>query len=159
MGMKGMSPVIAAVLLIAITVTVGVLVSSWVTHWVSSRTAAASSECITNTNYRIDSATFSTNAKNLTIVFTNLGRVDLYGFSAQVLNGTEVYVYNSTDPRVRISPNITESNPLKEQRSSIMIVDMNGAYHSGLGNTADQIRVLNKACPTFSAETLSIIKE
>jgi archaellum component FlaF (FlaF/FlaG flagellin family) len=159
MGMKGMSPVIAAVLLIGISIAVGVLISSWVTHWVSSRTQQASSACVTSTNYRIDSATFDSPTNNTTIVLTNLGSVGLYGFDVQVLNGTDVHVYNSTDPRVRISPNITETDPLKEQRSAVVIINMNGAYHSGLGSTVDQIKILNKACPAFSAETLTIIKE
>ncbi len=159
MGMKGISPVIAAVLLVAISVAVGVLLSSWITHWVSTRTQQASSACVTNTNYRIDSATFDSSTNNLTILLTNLGNVGLYGFSVQVLNGTNVEVYNSTDQKVSISPNVTETNPLKEQRSAIIIINMNGAYHSGLGSTADHIKVLNKACPTFSAETLTIIKE
>ena len=88
-----------------------------------------------------------------------MGGVGLYGFSVQVLNGTSVYVYNSTDPKSSISPNITETNPLREQRSAVIIIDMSGGYHSGLGSTADQIKVLNKACPTFSAETLTITKE
>ena len=159
MGMKGISPVIAAVLLIGISVAVGVMISSWITHWVSSRTIQASSACVTSTNYRIDSATFRSSANNLTLVLTNLGSVELYGFGVQVLNGTDVYVYNSTDPKLRISPNITETNPLREQRSAVIMIDMAGGFHSNLGSTADQIKVLNKACPTFSAETLTIIKE
>jgi flagellin-like protein len=159
MGMKGISPVIAAVLLIAISVAVGVMISSWITHWVSSRTTHASSACVTSTNYKIDSATFDSSTDNLTLVITNLGNVELYGFDVQILNGTEVYVYNSTDTRVRISPNITKTNPLKEQRSAVIIIGMNGSYYSGLGSTADQIKVLNDACPTFSAETLTIEKD
>lgn len=159
MGMKGISPVIAAVLLIAITVTVGVMISSWITHWVTSRTSQASSACVTNTNYRVDSATFDSSTNNLTLVLTNLGSVELHGFGVQMLNGTDVYVYNSTDPRLRISPNITETNTLKEQRSAIIIIDMSDNYDLNLANTAEQIKVINKACPTFSAETLTIIKE
>ncbi|MEE9322935.1 MAG: archaellin/type IV pilin N-terminal domain-containing protein [Candidatus Aenigmarchaeota archaeon] len=159
MGMKGISPVIAAVLLIAISVAVGVMISSWITHWVSSRTAQASSACVTNTNYRIDSATFHSSTDSLTLVLTNLGNVELYGFSVQILNGTDVYVYNTTDPKLSISPNITETNPLREQRSVVIIIDMTGGYHSSLGSTADQIKILNKACPIFSAETLTITKE
>jgi archaellum component FlaF (FlaF/FlaG flagellin family) len=159
MGMKGMSPIIAAVLLIAISVAVGVLLSSWVTHWVSSRKSEASSACVTHTNYRIDSAKFDTSTNNLTLVITNLGIVDLYGFSIQVLNGTDVEIYNESDTRVRISPNVTQTNPLKEQRSAVIRISMYGSYHSGLGNTADQIKILNKACPSFSAESLTITKE
>lgn len=159
MGMKGISPVIAAVLLIAITVTVAVLLSSWITHWISSRTTEASSACVTNTNYRLDSATFDSGTKNLTLVITNLGGIGLYGFSVQVMNGTSVRVYNSTDSRVNVSPNVTETDPLMEQRAAIIVVDMNSAYDSSLASSAERIKVLNKACPAFSAESLSITKE
>ena len=159
MGMKGISPVIAAVLLIAITVAVTVMLSSWITHWISSRTTEASSACVTHTNYKIDSATFDSSGNNLTMVITNLGSNEIYGFSMQVLNGTDVSVYESSDNKVSISPNVTESSPLKEQRSAVIIINMNDAYDTSLGSSADQIKVLNKACPSFSAETLTIIKE
>lgn len=159
MGMQGMSPIIAAVLLIAITVTVGVIIQSWVTHWVSSRTTDASSACVASTNYRIDSAEYSTSTNNLTLTITNLGAVELYGFSVQMLNGTNVLFYNSTDPKVYISPVITEDNPLREQRSMIMIINMANGSEPAMATTADQIKVLNKACPDFSAESLTIKKE
>jgi len=159
MGMKGISPIIASVLLIGITVVVGVMLSSWITHWVGTRTQEASSACATSTNYKIDSATFSSATSNMTIILTNYGSVDLYGLSVQVMNLTEVTVYNSTDARFRISPNITQSNPLKQQRSAVIIIDMAGSYHSNLGRTADRIKVLNSACPAFPAETSTITKE
>jgi len=159
MGMKGVSPVIASVLLIGITVAIGVMLSSWLTHWVSTRTQQASSACVTSTNYRIDSATFASATDNATIIITNLGSVELYGFSVQVMNKTDVSVFNSSDSRFRISPNITQTNSLKEQRSAVILLDMNGDYESNLGSTADTIKVLNSACPTFSAETSTIIKE
>jgi len=159
MGMKGISPVIAAVLLIAITVSVGVLLSSWITHWVSTRTSQASSACVTNTNYKIDSATFAASDNNMTIQITNVGRTGLYGFSVQMSNGTDVVVYNASDPNFKMSPDITESDPLTEQRSAIIIINMNGAYNSTMGSTTDQLKVLNKACPMVSADTKTISKE
>ena len=159
MGMKGISPVIAAVLLIAITVAVGVLISSWVTQWVTDKTMKTDSDCVTHTNYKIDSATYSSSTTNMTIMVTNTGRVELYGFEVQILNVTDIEFYNTTDSRLRVSPNITETSPLKEQRSAIIVVDMNGAHHSALGSTADRLKVLNKACPSFPAETTTITKE
>jgi len=159
MGMKGISPVIASVLLIGIAVAVGVLVSSWITHWVSTRTQQASSACVTSTNYKIDSATFGLTTNNMTITITNLGSTELYGFSVQIMNTTSVSVYNSSDAEFSMSPNITQSSPLREQRSAVIILNMNGDYASNLGKTADRIKVINNACPTFSAETSTITKE
>jgi len=159
MGMKGISPVVAAVLLIAITVAVGVMVSSWVTQFITTRTRETSSACMTSTNYKIDSVEFAYSTNNTTIKITNLGQLGIYGFSVQVMNGTDVNVYNSSDPKIKMTPNITEDAPLEQQRSALIIINMDGSYHSNLGRTADQIKVLNKACPSFSAETLTIEKE
>lgn len=159
MGMKGISPIIAAVLLISITVVVGVMLSSWITHWVNARTTEAGSACVTSTNYNIDSAKFKNSTANMTLILTNRGRTNIHGFTVQILNGTHVIVYNSTDPNFGMSPNVTEDTPLEEQRSAIIIIHMDGVYNSTIGNTADQVKVLNKACPAFSAETRTITKE
>jgi len=159
MGMKGISPVIASVLLIGITVAVGVMLSSWVTHWVDVRTQQASSACVTSTNYKVDSVTFSYATNNMTIVVTNHGSIDLYGFSVELMNGTEVSLYNSSDSRFRISPNITQANPLRQQRTAVISLDMGGDYESSLAITADRIKILNSACPAFPAETSTITKE
>ena len=159
MGMKGISPVIASVLLIGITVAVGVMLSSWITHWIGTRTQDISGACATSTNYRIDSVRFQTSANNMTIMLTNLGTVELYGFSVQVMNATDVLVYNSSDTKFKISPNITQGSPLKQQRSAIIVVSMTGDYDSGLGRTTDQVKILNSACPAYSAEINSVVKE
>jgi flagellin-like protein len=159
MGMKGISPIIASVLLIGITVAVGVMLSSWITHWIGTRTQDISGACATSTNYRIDSVRFRTSANNMTVMLTNLGTVELYGFSVQVMNATDVLVYNSSDTKFKISPNITEESPLKQQRSAIIVVSMTGDYDSGLGRTADDVKILNSACPAYSAEINSVVKE
>ena len=159
MGMKGISPVIASVLLIGITVAVGVMLSSWITHWIGTKTQDISSACATSTNYKIDSANFGSSASNMTLTLTNLGTVELYGFSVQVMNATEIIVYNSSDSKFKISPNVTQSSPLKQQRSAIIVISMSGNYESNLGRTADLIKILNSACPAYSAETRDVIKE
>ncbi len=155
MGMKGISPVIAAVILIAITVAVGVMISSWVTQWINQEIGGASS-CASYSTYGIDSAVYESSQKNLTLKITNSGKVGIYGFDVQIMNGTSVKVYNSSSPDLSISPDVTKSSPLKEQRSAIIIVNMNGTEgdHSGLGATSDEIKVLNTACPqTFAKIT------
>ncbi|MBN2043256.1 MAG: hypothetical protein JW754_05645 [Candidatus Aenigmarchaeota archaeon] len=148
MGMKGVSPVIAAVILIGITVAVGVMISSWVTQWVNNEIGGASS-CASYSTYSIDSATYKSSTKNLTLKITNNGKIDLHGFEVQILNATSVVLYNSTSSDLSISPTITENNPLKEQRSAIIIVDMNGTEgdYSAIGSTSEEIKVLNMACP------------
>ena len=158
--MKGISPVIAAVVLIAISVAVGVLLSGWVTQFVSKETEIANS-CVTNTNYKIDSATYSTATQRMTVMITNLNTMELYGFSVQMQNTTHIVLYNYTEPDFSISPNVSKTDPLKDQRSAIIIVDMNGTKgdYGNLAYTATELKVLNSACPTFSIKTSQIEKE
>ncbi len=153
MGMKGVSPVIAVVILIAITVAVGVMISSWVTQWINTEISGASS-CASYSTYSVDSATYTGSTKNLTLKITNNGKIELYGFEVQILNATSVVLYNSTSSDITISPPISETTPLKEQRSAIIIVDMNGTEgdYSAIGTTSEEIKVLNKACPQSFAK-------
>ncbi len=153
MGMKGISPIIAAVVLIAISVAVGVMISSWVTHWVTSQTGVTT-QCVALTNYNIESATYTSNSNNLTLVVTNMGSIKIYGFSVQIMNSTDIVTYNDTSPDIKVTPNISKEDPLSEQRSAIIVVNLNGTQgdYSGMGTTAEEIKVFNKACPAFSAK-------
>jgi len=160
MKRKGISPIIAAVVLIAITIAVGVMISGWMTQFVTRQTEMASS-CVTNTNYKIDTATYSGSQKTMTILLTNLHSREIYDFSVQFQNGTQIAFYNYTDPDVTVSPNITKTDPLEQQRSAIIIVDLNGTGRdtSNIMYTATELKVLNEACPTFSIKTNNIVKE
>jgi len=153
MGMKGISPIIAAVVLIAISVAVGVMISSWVTHWVTTQTGVTT-QCVALTNYNIESATYTSNNNNITVIVTNLGAIKLYGFSVQIMNLTNIVTYNDTSPDIRVTPNLSKESPLEEQRSAIIFVNLNGTQgdYGETGRTAEEIRVFNKACPAFSAK-------
>ncbi len=156
MGMKGVSPVIAAVILIAISVAVGVMISGWVMQWVNKEIGGASS-CSSYSTYRIDSAKYTSSDNNLTIKLTNMGKLGLYGFSVQLINDTHVKLYNSSSPDIKISPNVTASEPLSEQRSAIIIVNVDGAEgdYSSLAMTATEIKVLNDECPPSFAKIVN----
>ncbi|NIO21479.1 MAG: hypothetical protein GTN76_12250 [Candidatus Aenigmarchaeota archaeon] len=162
MGMKGISPIIAAVVLIAISVAVGVMISSWVTHWVTSQTGVTT-QCVALTNYNIESATYTSNNKNLTMVVKNLGTIQIYGFSVQIMNLTNIVTYNDTSSDIKVTPNLSKEYPLTEQRSAIIVVDLNGTQgdYAELARTAEEVTVFNKACPAFSAKIpkKDIIKE
>jgi flagellin-like protein len=162
MGMKGISPIIAAVVLIAISVAVGVMISSWVTHWVTTQTGVTT-QCVALTNYNIESATYTGNNNNLTMIVTNLGTIKLYGFSVQIMNLTSIVTYNDTSPDIKVMPNLSKEYPLDEQRSAIILINLNGTQgdNGELGRTAEEVRVFNKACPSFSARIpkMDIVKE
>jgi len=162
MGMKGISPIVAAVILIAISVAVGVMISSWITHWVTTQTGVTT-QCVARTNYNIESAKYTSNDNNITIRVKNLGSIHIYGFSIQIMNSTDIVTYNDTSPDIKVTPSLSEDNPLTEQRSAMIFININGTQgdYSELGKTAEEITVFNKACPGFSAKIpeKDIIKE
>jgi flagellin-like protein len=162
MGMKGISPVIATVILIALSVAVGVMVSSWVMQWMNREMSGVSS-CSSYSTYRIDSAKYTSSDTNLTIKITNMGKLGLYGFSVQIMNATAVVLYNSTSSDLTSSPNITASSPLGEQRTALIIVNLDGTdgNYSLAGATAEEIKVMNEACPASVGKIVKndIVKE
>ncbi|RLI99979.1 MAG: hypothetical protein DRP03_01945 [Candidatus Aenigmatarchaeota archaeon] len=155
MKRKGISPIIAVVLLIGLSVSLAVLTSNWITHWVSTKTETTGSRCIALTNYRIDSATYDNTTATLSLIVTNLGSTGLYGFSVQMYNTTNIVYYNYDDSRISLSPEgINETNPLTEARS--VIIKVNLTDNRKLGMSVDKVRVLNKACPLYYAESKNI---
>lgn len=79
---KGISPVVATVIMIAVAVAVGVMVSTWVTHLIEDQTSQ-SQLCAIDTLYNIESAKFNLSGSNqLWLKVTNKGEEELYGFGS-----------------------------------------------------------------------------
>ena len=92
---KGLSNLIAYVLLISITLSLSVMVYGWLKFFVGGATVV---ECPSNTNVVIDSYTCSPD--NLTVTIKNRGLFDVDGYILRTHNrpGAEfgVYVFNET---------------------------------------------------------------
>jgi flagellin-like protein len=154
---KGVSPVIAAVLLIAATVTIGILFTTWATHWTSEQISSQTSTCSINTNYLIERVEFNKSGDNqMLIKITNKGTHDLYGFGVVLDNGTKVVNINSSDPLIN-QGNITELVPLREEQSAYIRLNLSVNY-TNLGKTVTDVRVLNDACSVVSKRTITITK-
>ncbi len=107
---KGVSPVIAAILLIVVTVSIGVLYSSWVqTYYTNqiSKQAEISDEQIecSEAGFQINSCSFDAGDTNIaTIQLENTGYLDLNSF-------TVVAEYSSGESDINIcSINLEESS-------------------------------------------------
>jgi flagellin-like protein len=160
MARKGISPVVAVVLLIAVAISVGILVTTWITHLVTTRTTAPSITCAVDTNYIIDEARFNESGDNqLYIKITNKGALALYGFGAVMDNGTRIITFNSSN-RYMNQVNITSTNRLDREEAAYIIANLTNETlgYPDFGATIDELRVLNDACDSVSARTSDITK-
>ena len=162
---RGISPVVSVVLLIAVAITLGMLVTSWVTHLYYDISGGDSS-CAINTNYIIDSAEWSKTSKSpeynntLLVKITNRGKLKLYGFGVELHNGTRILEFDSS---VVNQGGITSSNKLERERSAYLVVNMTNSTlgYPGFGSsllTSDDVlvKVTNEACKARVAETDSV---
>ncbi len=143
--MKGISPIIAVVILIGFTLTIGVLVSSWITQLSTQQTTESEttlSECkgLMYSFSKLD-VTYTTSDHILTIKVTNIGTKDIYGFSVEVANST----YIAGD--VPIVQNVLETDPLRPQGSAYIKADLTNYLEMG---KLEYVKVLNSVCPTYS---------
>lgn len=156
MEMKAISPVVAVVLLISVTLSLGVVVTSWIRNWILKETINPQISCVLETNYVIDSVTYSTDTNELKIKITNKGTTELYGFGVMLQNATIIQEFNSSNPLVSISPNITVINKLGREKSAYIKINLSDYIPLALSLT--EVKVLNDACDAVSASTTSITR-
>lgn len=147
--MKGISPIVAVVILMALAVTIGIMVSIWMTGWVSTQRESEEFGCAGRTRYIIESAKYTQSDTGLRFRLTNKGGEGIYGFDLMLFNGTdsETLAYNS--PNITLSDNISASNKLGREESVYVEVNLSGG--KGMGTTLTELRVKNKACEAVSA--------
>jgi len=154
---KGISPIVAAVLLIAVSISVGILATTWVRNWVIEQTQEDLLSCVLDTEYQISGAEYNTTSKLLKIKITNKNKRTIYGFGVMIDNTTTFLevAYNSSN--ITLSPNITSTNRLDRERVvylTLNLTDYTG--HSTIGSTASEIRVSNQICTAVVAKTTTI---
>jgi flagellin-like protein len=87
MASKGISPLVASVLLIAITMTVAGVLALWATGFVKERTGAfnaTSPEC-DFAHFRIYSCTYNSNTSTINLILNNEGNVELKSLTAFII--------------------------------------------------------------------------
>jgi flagellin-like protein len=162
---KGISPVVAVVLLVAVAISLGMLVTSWITNLYYD-IRSGESACAIKTNYIIDSVQWNQTSKSpaynstLLIKITNKGELKLYGFGLEMLNGTKILNFDSSEVD---QGGISSTNKLERERSTYLLVNLTNsslrypAFGRSLLTSEDvSIKVTNEACEAVSAETTSV---
>ena len=154
---KGITPLLATVILIALTLTVAALLGSWFASLTSTQTNIIEEDITTQINcssavLEITDITCSGNNDSIKIMITNLGHdIPLYNFSTVVfVNNT--YYLNSTG-----GPNST--NPLNPGEQAILSYRCENTTYCVNGKKVSKVIVSPSNCPqaraekTFSDET------
>lgn len=145
--MKGISPFIAAIFLIAFVIAVGSLVSPWFTSFAKSRSSEVESrsegqiECIfssldfssSDIDYSLD-----TSPDWVNITLDNTGDGELYNFEVTLIVSGEAKIYSPT-----IASQKTSSNPLESGERMILVTNVT----ENLSGTLQKVRIVAKNCP------------
>jgi len=153
--MKGVSPIISTVLMILVAVAIAAFVGPWsinlatTTANTSSTNALEQMDC-QNTYYDFATDYGNHNGVNITssggaIVelkakIENTGTKNVYGFSFQLSNSTDIYRCDVTSATQR-----TSSDPLRPGEEGIIEASLTGTC-SGLNDTITKVKVLNSVC-------------
>ena len=146
---KGISPLLATVILIALTLSVAALLGSWFTSLTRTQTEMIGEQAETQINcsaalLEITDVTCSGSTDNIKVTITNLGNIALYNFSTLVtLNNT--YYLNSTG-----GPNST--NPLNPGEQAILSYFCDNTTYCINGVKVSKVRVSSHVCPDRYAE-------
>jgi flagellin-like protein len=97
MGKKGISPIVAVVVLVGLAVMTGGLVSSWITSFVQDSTRDADT-CAITTMFTISDASVNETSGELKVKVKNTGKDDIYNFTLEVDNGTLLKAFKATSP-------------------------------------------------------------
>ncbi len=153
--MKGLSPLIAVMILLGVSITIGALLSGWITHWFHYKSGETNT-CGFGVGYRIDSAEFNMTSYTLYVKVTNEEPSSIYGFGVILQNDTFSILINSSSWRMSFTPQISEDRPLEQGHSMYIILNLTG--YEDLGMTLNKIIVVNSLCKDIQAETTNIEK-
>ena len=153
---KGISPIISAVIVIAIVFIIAALVSPWMYDIVSDMTNQTQKDTsdeikCRNAAYGFDpnygtygaSWDFSTINNTMGIRIKNTGTISLHNFSFELtFNETIIEYFDATDYTQR-----TASNPLKPGQSAFL----NASFTKDVNDTLTSVKITNIVCPSVYA--------
>ncbi len=131
---RPISPVIATLLLILITISASILVYVWVTGYASSVTSAEAPQLQERIKIDTVSVTENNDEINVTIYVRNIGNVEINVTSGYIIDATTSEVVGSnTEEELKVAPgkvelfNVTITNELSPGRTYIAkVVTKNG---------------------------------
>jgi flagellin-like protein len=146
---KGLSPLVATVMLIAITLGVSALLGSWFTSTIKIETeiigesATRQINCTSALLDIVDVICSSTN-QSLKIALTNMGSIELYNFSTLVKINNTFYNNNTGGP--------DSTNPLDPGEQTILIYYCSNSICTA-NKTVEKVRISPYNCPQAWTET------
>lgn len=163
--MKGISPFVSFVLLIAVAIGTGVILSNWYYPLIQSQSkfVGEQSQKKIECNYagiKIKDDTITCNftatgsgsdLDDLNFTLENTGSIDLYNFTTQIFVNNTAYSYKLYEAST--NNQFLSSNPLKPDERKTVYVNITDNLPS---NDADWIRVIVARCPQVSDEVSNI---
>jgi len=143
MPKKGLSPIIAVVLLIAIAVVMGGILASWISDFVSKNFQRDT--CSITTMYSVSDTVYNATSNEVRLKIKNTGDEDLYNFTVEADNGTDIAVLPATYP-----PASYVLNPGRTQ-----YVIASGTYHN-ITNIRT-IKILVGSCRSYSPTPVNVV--
>lgn len=158
--LKGISPIVAAVLLIAVAVSVGVLATTWVRNWVMEQTQEELLSCVLDTEYHVSDVEYNSTSELMKMKLTNKNKRKLYDFGLILDNGTTQLDISYNDSNITLSPSISSSNKLDRERSVYLTLNLSDySGYATMGTTVTTVYVTNQVCTSVTAKTTTITQK
>ncbi|RLJ01379.1 MAG: hypothetical protein DRP11_04480 [Candidatus Aenigmatarchaeota archaeon] len=143
-GRKGISPLIAAVLLIAFTITVAAVLATWASSFVKTQTqtieqSAEQTEC-TKANLRVEEAEWDQANSQLNVLVLNIGDVELSKF--------KIYIFTS-------ATQFTEETP--SNSDDVLAKGDYGSFSVPMSSEPVKIQVISDTCPVEAKYTCTYV--
>jgi flagellin-like protein len=147
MSRKGISPVVAVVVLIGVAVMLGGLVSSWLSSFVD--TSSKQDTCAITTMYTITEATVNTTSGKLRLKVKNVGKSSVYNFSIEANNGTIIEVLRAMSP--------PDTYVLESGRTQYVETNISDHNISSMNITnIDTVTLMTRSCPEYAPEPITV---
>ncbi len=147
MSRKGISPVVAVVILIGVAVMLGGLVSSWLSSFVN--TNSKQNACAITTMYTITEATVNTTSGKLRLKVKNVGKSGVYNFSIEANNGTVIEVLRATSPP---DTYILASGRTQYIETNISDYNISSMNITNIGT----VTLMTRSCPEYTPEPIAV---
>ncbi len=145
--MKGISPFIAAIILLAFVVAIGALTSPWFQSFTKSKTydvehkSEGQIDCIfSSLDFSSSDVDYDLSAAQdwVNVTLDNTGSEPLYSFEMSITVDNETRIYSPT-----LSSQKTSSSPLGPGERTILIANIT----EDLDGTLQKVRIVAKNCP------------
>ncbi len=142
MARKAISPVIATVILIAIAVTLGGVLSSWMNSFV--RETTDTETCAIRTLYTVTDATYDADSGEVRMKVRNTGSSPLYNFTMEADNGTVIVSLLAGYPAADFSLVAGQSQYVSANFSGQNITEI------------EKVTLLSGSCQSYSSSPVKV---